>query len=885
LLSRLSIAAKLTLLAGVPVLGALILASLLWAHAQRGAESAAALGSVEDLAELSVGMTGLVHELQSERALSALALGYRAKANDPLTEDTDIVRKRADALVAELVAQRTVTDTARAKLERFLDGRDLSELPVRLRRDLEASRTTLDSLSDIRGQADLGKLEINANVEFFAKANESLIGATAALTQLSDDGDLLRGISALVSVMQVKERSSQVHALLASVFAIGKFPPGTFRSFVSLTTEEQVYVEVLRATARDQDVKLYESSSETEATKRAFEMRKQVLDNIDDETSGDPAEWFAAQSKSVGALRDLETRLSSDVRRAAAVKLSTISSDSKTSLGLSAGVLVFSILLAGLIARGVAGSVSALTNAAAKVQQDNDFSVRAVKTTDDELGRLTVAFNEMLGGIQQRDHELDDYRRDLEKKVEHRTKELSQRNAAMRLVLDNVDQGLATIRLNGTLEEERSLAFDRWFGAPNAETRFGVHLARGRKDVEDLLEVAWDEVAEGFFPLELTIGQMPSQLSTAGREFTLSYKPILEQGRLVGALLIITDVTDDLARRRRDAEQSERIAIFESFMKDREGFIEFFNEGQRLLNGIVDGELPREELLRNLHTLKGLSGLYAVNSVASACHELETELRDSPEGAGPSLEPVRVNWARFASRIEPLMGGEGREVIVIENRELDEVVRCVHERRPHSAIETALLRFRKEPLSARFFRAGEQAKRLARSLGKPEPLVMAEANQVRLPREPWLEFWSAFTHVVRNAVDHGLESEGERLSAGKARVGSIRLSARTSPAHLELEVQDDGKGIDWDRVASRAKAMNLPNEGHENLVAALFVDSLTTVDRVSETSGRGVGMGAVLAATRTLGGTVGITSTRGKGTTITFKFPSSVTSATKSVGE
>lgn len=858
-----------------------MLASVLWAHAQRGAESAAALGSVDDLAELSVGMSELVHELQAERALSALFLGQRAKANDPLNEDPKRAEEQAARHAAELKRQRGATDAARAKLQRFLDGRNLSKLPLRLRNDLESSRVTLGSLEQVRNQTDAATLGLGDDIEYFAKANEALIGATAALTQLSDDGDLLRGISALVSVMQVKERASQVHALLASVFAMGSFPPGTYRALVTLNTEEQVYVDVLRATARDQDVQLYESSNETAAAKRALAMRKEALDNIDEETHGDSAEWFDAQAKRVEALRDLEKRLSSDVRAAAAVKLATISQSRKTSLGLSGFVLLFSVVLAGLIARGVAGSVSALTRAAAKVQKDNDFSVRAVKTSDDELGRLTVAFNEMLGGIQRRDSELDDYRRDLEKKVEQRTRQLRERNAAMRLVLDNVDQGLATIRLNGTLDEERSAAFDRWFGAPAADAHFARHLAPGQKEASELLEVAWEEVVAGFFPLELTIGQMPRQLSSAGREFTLSYKPILEKGNLVGVLVVVTDVTDDLARRRRDAEQSEHIAIFESFTKDREGFVEFFNEGQRLLGAILSPEAEPDALRRNIHTLKGLAGLYAVKSVAVACHDVETELKESGPDAHPSLEPIRVSWAKFASRAEPLIGGQARDAVVIDNQELEQLLAFVRERRPYPELEAGLLRLRFEPVSARFFRVGEQAKRLARSLGKPEPLIEIHTNQVRLPRERWLEFWSAFSHVVRNAVDHGLESESERLAAGKARMGSIRLSTQGSADRLEISIQDDGKGIDWDSVRARAKALNLPSATAEELMAALFTDALSTADRVSETSGRGVGMGAVRAAARELDGTVVVVSRRGKGTTVTFTFPAGTMTAEK----
>lgn len=873
MLSKLSIKSKLTLLAGVPVLGALALASLLWMHAQRGARSAAALGSVEDLAELSVGIASLVQELQSERALGAMVLGYHGRASDPLDEADDSAPEPAAlkaAQQARLVEQRRATDEALTRFSRFLANKDLSALPGRLRRDLESSRETLNALSTQRAATDAGTLEINKNVEFFAKVDKDLIDATASLTQLSDDGELLRGISALVSVMQVKERASQEHALLASVFSLGKFPPGTYRAFVRLTTEEQVYIDVLRASAPDDDVALYDSSRQTAEAKLAATMRKQALENIEEEVDADAAAWFQAQAASVGALRNLEMRLSQDVRAAASTKLASIRESRQTSLGLSVGVLLLSTLLAGLIARGVAGSVAALTNAASSVQRDNDFSVRAVKTTDDELGQLTVAFNEMLGGIQARDRELDEYRRDLESKVESRTRELSERNAAMRLVLDNVDQGLATIRTDGTLAKERSAAFDRWFGKPAPGVHFGNHVAADNREAASLLTLSWGEVVEGFFPLELTIGQMPAQLEVHGRHYTLNYKPILGDGQLQGALLIVTDVTEELARRLRESEQAESIAVFERFMKDRAGFIEFFNEGQRLLNQLTRAECDRAELRHNLHTLKGNCAIYSVSSVASACHEAETALDD--DGA-VELDAVRAAWAKFAVKARGLIGGHAQNVFVLEERELDDLLEAVRARRPYLQLERELNRLRFEPVAARFFRVGEQAKRLAQKLGKLEPEVIAKPNDVRLPAQDWCDFWSAFTHVVRNAVDHGLETEAARTAAGKPATGSLTLEAHASADSVEIEVHDDGRGVDWERIRQRARARGLPVETHEHLVAALFSDHISSREDATEVSGRGVGMGAVLAATRRMGGTIDVHSSPGAGTSFVFKFP------------
>src|SRR5690606_13465648 len=127
---------------------------------------------------------------------------------------------------------------------------------------------------------------------------------------------------------------------------------------------------------------------------------------------------------------------------------------------------------------------------------------------------------------------------------------------------------------DGTLARERSAAGDGRIAAPADKTSLARHLAKGDTAARELLDLAWGEVVEGYLPLELTIGQMPTLLNVADRRYTLGYKPILGRGReCEGALLVVADVTEEEARRRREAEQAERMAIFERLMQDRAGFV------------------------------------------------------------------------------------------------------------------------------------------------------------------------------------------------------------------------------------------------------------------------------------------------------------------------
>jgi two-component system, chemotaxis family, sensor kinase CheA len=863
-LTRIPIRLKLILLAGVPVIGALILATIIARDAERQAQSAAALGSIEDLAHLSAKMGGLVHALQLERNELSLHKGQKTRASW-------VLRGRF-----------VQTDAARKQLGDFLEAHKVSSLPPRLARDLKTADEKLDALQIERDTALYHDQPLDELLQYYEDTNLTLISATAALSQLADDGELMRAISALVIVLQIKEHASQEQALLSYVFAANEFPAGTYKELVTVTTEEAVYVDLLNVGATDSVNQQYKSIAHGPEFTRAAELRKVALDTLSDDFHVDPEEWSRAQGAKVEHLRGLQVALNEAVKLAAVAKIGAAARSARLSYSLAGGVIALSALLAGLIALGVSRSVASLARAAEQVSKQKNFGIRAVKTSEDELGRLTDTFNEMLSGIQARDEELRHHGENLELLVAQRTAALQVRNQAMRLVLDNVEQGLATIELDGTMSPERSRAFDDWFGRDDNQDSFADQLARGNALLRESLQVAWEQVIDGLLPLECAIEQMPQHIEVEGRQYNLSYRAIVEQESLRGVLLVVSDVTHEMERLRRDAEQRELLAVFESFVRDRAGFNEFFNECETLVDEVVmfAGGNPRL-VMRSLHTLKGNCSIFGVASVAAVAHRLESSIVESC--SAPSAEEsaeLTSAWQAFAGRLLRLSGDQVEPVLEVAHAELQELEALTRARAPYAKLSALLVRLKYERGFVRLRRVAEQAKSLAQRLGKGELDVRIEARpDVRFQAERWAPFWSSFVHVVRNALDHGIESPEARVAAGKPEHAQLKLIAATDAEFLTIEISDDGRGIDWASVRARATERGLPSTSEADLVDALFCDGLSTAESVTEVSGRGVGMSAVRSAARLLGGVVSVTSTRGVGTTVRFSFP--IAEATK----
>ena len=170
------------------------------------------------------------------------------------------------------------------------------------------------------------------------------------------------------------------------------------------------------------------------------------------------------------------------------------------------------------------------------------------------------------------------------------------------------------------------------------------------------------------------------------------------------------------------------------------------------------------------------------------------------------------------------------------------------------------------------------ARDVALRLGKRVE-VEIRGGELELDRSILDRLSDSLVHLVRNAVDHGIEAPEARAAAGKPETGRVAIEARREKDLIRISVVDDGAGMDLEAVRSRAVAAGLvhPDVAEDlpasELAAFVFHPGFSTVDQVSEISGRGVGMDAVRASIEALGGAVELLTERGRGTTTTLVVP------------
>jgi two-component system chemotaxis sensor kinase CheA len=194
----------------------------------------------------------------------------------------------------------------------------------------------------------------------------------------------------------------------------------------------------------------------------------------------------------------------------------------------------------------------------------------------------------------------------------------------------------------------------------------------------------------------------------------------------------------------------------------------------------------------------------------------------------------------------------------------------------------AITRTRMQRIENLFVALPRMVRDLSADLGK-QVLVDIDGGDVELDREMIEMIRDPLTHIIRNAVDHGIETPGERLKAGKREIGILSVSARQSGNQILIDIQDDGRGIDGRRLVEKAIAAGLVGKTEAALLepreqlALIFEAGLSTAKEVTAISGRGVGMDVVRSNVERIGGIVEVDSTVGHGTRMTLRVPLTLT--------
>ncbi len=260
----------------------------------------------------------------------------------------------------------------------------------------------------------------------------------------------------------------------------------------------------------------------------------------------------------------------------------------------------------------------------------------------------------------------------------------------------------------------------------------------------------------------------------------------------------------------------------------------------------------------------------------------------APSAAPPAAvaEPVEATLRVASARIDGIMNQVG-ELVLVRNRLAalrarvtdEEVNRALSQLNlVTSDLQASVMRLRMQSVGKVFGRFSRVVRDLARQLGKQVELV-TEGEGTELDKGMVESLGDPLVHLVRNAVDHGIESPEVREASGKAPCGRVTLSARQEGSHIVIMVADDGGGMDPERIRNKAIEKGVVDSrsalqmADEDVLQLIFMAGFSTREAVSEVSGRGVGMDVVRSQIARINGQVHLQSELGQGSRVVIRLP------------
>ena len=438
-----------------------------------------------------------------------------------------------------------------------------------------------------------------------------------------------------------------------------------------------------------------------------------------------------------------------------------------------------------------------------------------------------------------------------------------------------------------------------------------LHRPKGQADADiEALLLGLDQLANGTREPTAPNPEEPVMLSPEGGFGSVAVtRADLERAKRTSLTLfrVILDLVHDVDRLGRTV-----VDVFSAVSQDGELLdceVDYFACGT--LDDEIGRELPVTLVLATALSVDGLKGLFpgaepvlhrlleaqpataaTVPVAPTAAPVAVTPVAVAPDAApAPSKAQAREEEGGDTLRVnvrllETLMNLAG-ELVLSRNqlkaavdRGDDDLLESVNQRvnQVTGEFQDVIMQTRLQPVGVVFSKFPRLVRDLSRTLGK-EVRLEIEGKDVALDRTMIEGLSDPLTHMVRNAVDHGLEMPDERARQGKPATGLIRIEARHEAGLVVLEISDDGKGLDPERIAQSAIKKGLADRAKVALMsdaekqALIFLPGLSTADKVSDISGRGVGMDVVKTNLSRLGGQVDIDSVVGRGSTFRIKLP------------
>ncbi|MBF0289432.1 MAG: cyclic nucleotide-binding domain-containing protein [SAR324 cluster bacterium] len=498
-----------------------------------------------------------------------------------------------------------------------------------------------------------------------------------------------------------------------------------------------------------------------------------------------------------------------------------------------------------------------------------------------------------------------------------RFNELNQRSSE---ILQHSLQGLIKITADGIITNEFSSQCVEYLDSNQLEGGYfpKIMFANDPYSLE-----GWDQIFSLIFdeniPMGFTevVGLLPKETtfkhsSGKTRYYLLSYYPCYSpEKELVAIDIGIENITEEREAERKKEELETEKNILTKIYEDPESFMQTLQLGEDVLSKLAEWEysLTRKiesspehlvnieedrdfpEMMRVLHTLKGMSGMFMLNTLQGIVHQLEDYLKtlqSNEKITAYQLSQISDQASKiklehqYAHSLLDNMSQELRIRLtgtVFSQEEFNLLKDTIHAGHI-TKIQELISKLEKVPIRRLVRSWPDEIKRLSTQLGKKIRFSI-EGDNLLVHKSIVEKLSGPLVHIMRNCVDHGIESFEMRQAAGKPKFGRIAANMyRKGNSDFVFQVSDDGNGLDMEKIIEKARNNEMIDQylvtsyiDKDEPWRLLFMQGFSTAETVTDVSGRGVGLDAVQTAISELNGTIQVSSELGSGTVFSFTIP------------
>ncbi len=489
---------------------------------------------------------------------------------------------------------------------------------------------------------------------------------------------------------------------------------------------------------------------------------------------------------------------------------------------------------------------------------------------------------------------IEEQNRILELKVTERTAEVREKSKNIQAMLSNMPQGLFTVEDQGKIHQEYSQHLESIFETRKIAGRDASDfLFTGANIGSDALDsakaamfaiIGEDEINFDFNSL-LLITEYDIEIGNKKKFLSLDWNPIIADDVVSKLMVSVRDVTQIKQMENAAREQKRQLEIISQLLNlSAEKYLGFEESATRYIKvcrDAIDATEQRDDkvvalLFRNMHTIKGNSRTLGFTHLSNAAHEVESAysaLKSSPEALWePSkllgdLDFVENALAEYAHVYRAVLGrgtttgSERHDGFWMNNTIMDKIQTYV-DTKEIDKLKVYISRINANSIEQNLVDVISSLSCIASQLDKKTPVVIIEPNNIRIKLKAQELMKDIFSHILRNCVDHGLESTEERLLLEKNEHGAIAIRPEINEGVLNISIQDDGRGVNIDCLfkkgvqLKRWKASDTPSA--LEIAQLMFHSGVTTKDTVTDISGRGVGLDAVKQFLNERGGKVSL---------------------------